>query len=513
MEKEFYNSLGEELNYEKSEKIKERQLRYDQRKKFEKMGFNFKNYPEEIQNHLLDEIISLYDLISKKSFIDNNVKKIYKKSKEEYFEFSKRISDQPRKEIENEIREILDDSVEENKLKKIGKIVEGTKEIEELETLLECIDRSVFRSLIEEKYCYTQEEEIIVYVNDQLNNLLENFKDIKNFFITNINKQIIECKNYEEFNFQSFQMITDKLYSILKDDKNILKMTNVEEITPMLKILLDMSYIEIAVIYILNIFNYMYLDNDIFKKNRKEIYIIFSEKMEKYINNLGKRSSVNIIKENPTFDLIHFLELRKLFAKYQLKYELFKEWNKKFDILFFEKLDELKNISLESEKINVLELKVSDFKGKGSEDNHHKEKMERLNYLYEILNTSYFLLEIPQNIEFIKKLYQLIFEELIKINDLDRTVSVNTVLKNKLQNKYSEEYLESFLLVLLQKIKFNEEEQKIFNKVQKKYLKVLEHLFRAGRRIETEDIKDFFQTLVEIEKEIGNRYLKNSNYC
>lgn len=512
MEKKFYNSLGEELNYEKSEKIKERQLRYDQRKKFEKMGFNFKSYPEEIQNHLLNEIVSLYDLISKKSFIDNNVKKIYKKSKEEYFEFSKRISDQPRKEIENEIREILDDSVEENKLKKIGKIVEGTKELEELETLLECIYRSIFRSLIEEKYCYTQEEEIIVYVNDQLNNLLEDFKDRKNYFITSINKQIIECKNYEEFNLQSFQMIVNKLCSILKNDENILKMANLKEITPILKILLDMSYIETAVIYILNIFNYIYLDNDIFKKNRKEIYIIFSEKMEKYIKNTNKRTSVNIIKENPIFDLVHFLELRKLYAKYQLKCELLEEWNKKLDILFFEKLDELKNISLKSEKINIFELKVSDFKGKGSEDNHHKEKMERLDYLYERLNTSYFLLEIPQNIEFIKKLYKLIFEELIKINDLDRTVSVNTILKNKLQNKYSSEYLENFLLVLLEKIKFNEEEQEIFNKVQKKCLKVIESLFRAGRRIEIKDIQDFIQTLVEIEEEIGNRYLKNSNY-
>ena len=157
-------------------------------------------------------------------------------------------------------------------------------------------------------------------------------------------------------------------------------------------------------------------------------------------------------------------------------------------------------------------MKVSDFKGKGSEDNHHKEKMERLDYLYERLNTSYFLLEIPQNIEFIKNLYQLIFEELIKINDLDRTVSVNTILKNKLQNKYSSEYLENFLLVLLEKIKFSEEEQEIFNKVQKKCLKVIESLFRAGRRIEIKDIQDFIQTLVEIEEEIDNRYLKNSNY-
>lgn len=66
--KNIYNSQGAKLNYDQSKKLSEKQRKNYYKEKFEEMGFNFEKYSNKAQEHLLDEIISLYELLEKKIF-------------------------------------------------------------------------------------------------------------------------------------------------------------------------------------------------------------------------------------------------------------------------------------------------------------------------------------------------------------------------------------------------------------------------------------------------------------
>lgn len=488
MTNEKYNSQGEKLDHKESKRISEIQRKYFYKKKFEEMGFNFKKFSKEAQEHLLSEIISLYEMLEDKSFIDNNLKKIFYISEHKYWEFIEESYYYSGKEIKKKLEELLSKDVE-TKSKKIKKLVEDPNEILKLKALLECIYRSIIRTMIHNKV-YNKEEEII-NTNEILKKIISSHREIKDKYFQVISKTTIErndfnCKEFTEISdilnngLKKFEETNNMLIHGFKNFKEVFKST---EYSLMIEVESLIFCLDLILFYIIINFYNIYFNNSTFEKKKEDIYKLFLKRIEEYKDELKNNIRKPIPDEYITFNLIFFIKLKTLYNKYNLKYELFNEWNKIFENLSTEEKEKIKNTKISSEKIEILKLKYSDFKTGKLKDNHHKEKMEKLNFLFENLKNNFFIFNFPQNKEFIRIVYYLIYENPVKINPKKRTASINTILNNQIKNTFEKldndgynkeaEYIKYFMLVLLQKIKEKDNETYFFINTLKELLNII----------------------------------------
>ena len=266
--KNIYNSQGAKLNYDQSKKLSEKQRKNYYREKFEEMGFNFEKYSNKAQEHLLDEIISLYELLEKKSFIDNNTEKLYNISEEKYLKFYREICGCSRKEIEKKLREeIVKTDLEEANTKKIKKTVEDSKEIMELESLLECIYRSVIRIESRERMIFLDERDKIYITNLYLKKIIDYYENIKNEYFCNVTDRIRITIKRDTFNHGEFKRNINILENSFEDYEEILKSNkyyNINEIKS------KIFYLDLTLFYIINTFYNIYFNSSILKKSKED---------------------------------------------------------------------------------------------------------------------------------------------------------------------------------------------------------------------------------------------------
>lgn len=512
--KNIYNSQGAKLNYDQSKKLSEKQRKNYYKEKFEEMGFNFEKYSNKAQEHLLDEIISLYELLEKKSFIDNNTEKLYNISKEKCLKFCREIRGCSRKEIEKKLREeIVKTDLEEANTKKIKKTVEDSKEIMELESLLECIYRSVIRIESRERMIFLDERDKIYITNLYLKEIIDYYEDIKNEYFCNVTDRIRITIKRDTFNHGEFKRNINILENSFEGYEEILKSNEYSNIN---EIKSKIFYLDLTLFYIINTFYNIYFNSSILKKSKEDIYNIFLKKIEEYKIQLKNNVKKSIENSEITYDIVVFLELKFLYNKYNLKYELFSEWNKFFNNLSIEEKEKIKNTKISSEKAEILNLKHYYFETGKTKDNHYKEKLEKLEFLFKELEKSLFIFNLPKNKEFIKTLYYLIYEKSVKISSKKRIPSISIVLNNKLKNKeklvfeklYSNEYVEEFILVLLKNIKDESNEISFFVNILEELLNLIKIFIENLECFSIDNLKELLESLKYFEKEVDKKILE-----
>ena len=374
--------------------------------------------------------------------------------------------------------------------------------------------------------------------NEKTNKFLNNL--IKNRSIDEINKILDEITNKEmqkeldnyeneliiKYNskFRIFELILETKQSQFYNDRSIeeglldylemeKKLLNeylffMREDKSFLNEIVNSSYIENGIIinFEYSLFH-LYFVKRIEKNKRKSIYSIINSGIQNYL--VMQEIENNIIIKNINYEYIiysFFLFLEKLYMN-ENKYTLIDN----FPEININEIDEiskkLKDTIFEECHEDYDNIKLKEINPNREKDNLHRNKIEKLKKLIEILDNKNDGLILSKRKEIMKVLYYVMFLSNGKYEGTNLYTYLNRILeaieKNELDSVKNElDFINFFLKKIIFQIHGKEEEYYYIIEIMKNFFKIIKNI---NKKIDVREIKKELIKLINFRLEIINR--------
>ena len=374
--------------------------------------------------------------------------------------------------------------------------------------------------------------------NEKTNKFLNNL--IKNRSIDEINKILDEITNKEmqkeldnyeneliiKYNskFRIFELILETKQSQFYNDRSIeeglldylemeKKLLNeylffMREDKSFLNEIVNTSYIENGIIinFEYSLFH-LYFVKRIEKNKRKSIYSIINSEIQNYL--VMQEIENNITIKNINYEYIiysFFLFLEKIYMN-ENKYTLIDN----FPEININEIDEiskeLKDTIFEECHEDYDNIKLKEINPNREKDNFHRDKIEKLKKLIEILDNKNDGLILSKTKKIMKVLYYIMFLSNGKYEGTNLYTYLNRILeaikKNELDSVKNElDFINFFLKKIIFQIHGKEEEYYYIIEIMKNFFKIIKNI---NKKIDVREIKKELIKLINFRLEIINR--------
>ena len=374
--------------------------------------------------------------------------------------------------------------------------------------------------------------------NEKTNKFLNNL--IKNRSIDEINKILDEITNKEmqkeldnyeneliiKYNskFRIFELILETKQSQFYNDRSIeeglldylemeKKLLNeylffMREDKSFLNEIVNSSYIENGIIinFEYSLFH-LYFVKRIEKNKRKSIYSIINSEIQNYL--VMQEIENNITIKNINYEYIiysFFLFLEKIYMN-ENKYTLIDN----FPEININEIDEiskeLKDTIFEECHEDYDNIKLKEINPNREKDNFHRDKIEKLKKLIEILDNKNDGLILSKTKKIMKVLYYIMFLSNGKYEGTNLYTYLNRILeaikKNELDSVKNElDFINFFLKKIIFQIHGKEEEYHYIIEIMKNFFKIIKNI---NKKIDVREIKKELIKLINFRLEIINR--------
>ena len=374
--------------------------------------------------------------------------------------------------------------------------------------------------------------------NEKTNKFLNNL--IKNRSIDEINKILDEITNKEmqkeldnyeneliiKYNskFRIFELILETKQSQFYNDRSIeeglldylemeKKLLNeylffMREDKSFLNEIVNSSYIENGIIinFEYSLFH-LYFVKRIKKNKRKSIYSIINSEIQNYL--VMQEIENNITIKNINYEYIiysFFLFLEKIYMN-ENKYTLIDN----FPEININEIDEiskeLKDTIFEECHEDYDNIKLKEINPNREKDNFHRDKIEKLKKLIEILDNKNDGLILSKTKKIMKVLYYIMFLSNGKYEGTNLYTYLNRILeaikKNELDSVKNElDFINFFLKKIIFQIHGKEEEYYYIIEIMKNFFKIIKNI---NKKIDVREIKKELIKLINFRLEIINR--------
>lgn len=374
--------------------------------------------------------------------------------------------------------------------------------------------------------------------NEKTNKFLNNL--IKNRSIDEINKILDEITNKEmqkeldnyeneliiKYNskFRIFELILETKQSQFYNDRSIeeglldylemeKKLLNeylffMREDKSFLNEIVNSSYIENGIIinFEYSLFH-LYFVKRIEKNKRKSIYSIINSEIQNYL--VMQEIENNITIKNINYEYIiysFFLFLEKIYMN-ENKYTLIDN----FPEININEIDEiskeLKDTIFEECHEDYDNIKLKEINPNREKDNFHRDKIEKLKKLIEILDNKNDGLILSKTKKIMKVLYYIMFLSNGKYEGTNLYTYLNRILeaikKNELDSVKNElDFINFFLKKIIFQIHGKEEEYYYIIEIMKNFFKIIKNI---NKKIDVREIKKELIKLINFRLEIINR--------
>lgn len=340
-------------------------------------------------------------------------------------------------------------------------------------------------------------------------------QEIENIKRWNAFNEIIQHSSYKEY-LEDFTEKSESYFKFFKEYLENLKEKN-EDVLKAYLTELNIIIFEKILLHIEYSFSNIYFDSRVVESKRIKIYEIFLKTLKNFKTELVDltdrvNKAEDKIKDNYYLSFLSFLIMRDAYNIYEEEIEI---WNDCKDVELKIEREDSHIFLKENERIlkfdNPLDLtfaaiNINPQKGK---DNIHKKKMESLKKIMEILYNSDGGIIIPKNEEVYKILYDIIFNQKVKVKQTLKT-RIDHLIKivdNNQEISYisnqDKKYVEVILTKLLYIVKDKEKEFFYLLSIKEEMLNILQQLLILNDPLSIKkELQNLLMRLIEVNKEI-----------